>query len=134
PRAWVGGWKARLLAMLSSTLRRVPVRLGTAVPHDGASPLVSVDADHTALITFTTGSTGTPKAARRSHGFLSRQFDALLDELRPTEGDVDLTTLPIVLFINLGLGSTTVIPEFKPGRPERFNARKVAQQIATHGV
>jgi len=133
-RAWVGGWKARLLALVSRPLRRIPVRLRLSIPAGATSPIAAVDPDHSALITFTTGSTGTPKAARRSHGFLAQQFDALLDELQPTEGDTDLTTLPIVLFINLGLGSTTVIPDFKPSAPERFNARNVVEQMLAHGV
>ncbi|MBL7946160.1 MAG: AMP-binding protein [Flavobacteriales bacterium] len=133
-RAWVGGWKARLLALVSRPLRCTPIRLRISPPSGATTPLAAVDPDQSALITFTTGSTGTPKAARRSHGFLARQFEALLDELEPTEGDTDLTTLPIVLFINLGLGSTTVIPAFKPSAPERFSAGKVVQQILLHGV
>lgn len=133
-RAWVGGWKARLLALVSGPLRRTPIRLHLFPPARATTPLTAVDPDQSALITFTTGSTGTPKAACRSHDFLARQFDALLDELQPNEGDTDLTTLPIVLFINLGLGSTTVIPAFKPSAPERFNTRKVVQQMLVHGV
>lgn len=134
-RAWVGGgWKIRALSLISPPLRRMPIKLGIGLPAEGRSPLATVDPDTTALITFTTGSTGIPKAARRSHGFLAKQFEALLDELRPTDGDVDLTTLPIVLFINLGLGSTTVIPDFKPGKPELFNAAAVARQIEQHRV
>lgn len=133
-RAWVGGWKARILALVSRPLRRTPIRLHLSPPEGATTPLVAVDPDQSALITFTTGSTGTPKAARRSHGFLARQFEALLDELEPTEGDTDLTTLPIVLFINLGLGSTTVIPTFNPSAPERFSAGKVVQQTLVHSV
>jgi olefin beta-lactone synthetase len=133
-RAWVGGWKARLVAWVSRPLRRTPIKLRLSPPSGATTPLAAVDPDQSALITFTTGSTGTPKAARRSHDFLARQFEALLDELQPTEGDTDLTTLPIVVFINLGFGSTTVIPAFKPSAPERFSAGKVVQQILVHGV
>ncbi|NJM17110.1 MAG: hypothetical protein HC896_18550 [Bacteroidales bacterium] len=79
----------------------------------------NVEPHATALITFTTGSTGTPKAADRSHAFLKEQFNALLDEIKPSANDVDMPVLPIVLFVNLGVGCTSVIADFNVAEPNK---------------
>ncbi len=135
-KAFIGVFKIRLLSFLSKGLRRIPIRLGSKlkIPANGNfMPEPTVPSD-TALITFTTGSTGTPKAAKRTHGFLNEQFKALLDKIQPKAEDVDLTTLPIVLLINLGVGSTSVISTFKAAKPEKTDFRQVAQSIRKFGV
>lgn len=133
-RGFVGSPKARLLALLSRPLRRIPLRFGTALPPMATAVCSEVDADATALITFTTGSTGAPKAARRSHGFLAAQFNALMEELGPSPDEVVMTTLPIVLFMALGMGRTSVIPDFKPQRPETFRGPAVIGDLLRHKV
>jgi len=133
-KGFIGGWKLRLLAWFSGPVRRIPVKLGTRIPPSGVSDIQVVNPDDTALITFTTGSTGTPKAARRSHAFLAAQFDALTEELDPSPADVDMTTLPIVLFLNLGIGCTSVIPDFKPSKPASFNGKVVTDELRKHTV
>ena len=130
----VGGWKIRALARLSGPLRRIPIKLGTAMPPVSVCGTEPVDPDATALITFTTGSTGRPKAARRSHAFLAAQFDALTEEIAPTPADVDMTTLPIVLFLNLGVGCTSVIPDFDPRKPDSFRAEVIIAELRRHQV
>jgi acyl-CoA synthetase (AMP-forming)/AMP-acid ligase II len=133
-KGFIGGWKARTLGWLSGPVRQIPIKLGASLPPEGGTDIEAVDPDATALITFTTGSTGTPKAARRSHGFLAAQFDALIEELEPAPADVDMTTLPIVLFLNLGIGCTSVIPDFKPGKPASFRGEVVADELRRHKV
>ena len=134
-RAFVGTWKVRLLSFFSSELRKIPVKLGVNYKkNSGDLPMHETLATDTALITFTTGTTGTPKAAKRTHGFLKEQFDALIEKINPREGEVDMPALPIVLMINLGAGSTSVIPEFKAGKPAEMNAEKIWQQIKDHNV
>ncbi len=133
-RGFIGSWKLRALAFLSSPLRRIPIKFGMALPRPGASASAPVEADASALITFTTGSTGTPKAALRSHGFLAAQFAALLEELSPTPKDVVMTTLPIVLLMDLGIGCTSVVPNFKAGKPTSFRGETVAQEIEKQKV
>ena len=133
-RGFVGNWKARLLSWCSGPVRRIPIKLGTAIPPEGMSEMECGDPGHTALITFTTGSMGTPKAARRSQGFLAAQFDALIEELDPSSADVDMTTLPIVLFLNLGIGCTSMIPDFKPSKPASFKGDVIAHELRKHTV
>src|SRR5690606_6977711 len=106
-------------------LRRIPGRwmagrrLLRLERHRGGivTPPAEVPGDAAALITFTTGSTGRPKAAVRSHALLWAQHEALAEHLRLRPGDVDMPTLPIFVLNNLALGLTSAIPDFDPRRP-----------------
>jgi acyl-CoA synthetase (AMP-forming)/AMP-acid ligase II len=131
----IGTSKVRLLALFIAGLRKIPLHIGTkinrsATPHE----IAQTAPDDIALITFTTGSTGTPKAAIRTHALLNEQFKALADIIRPQPGDVSMPVLPIVLLINLGLGVTSVISRFKSGKVSAFNPKQVARSITSHGV
>lgn len=136
-RGFVGVFKARLYAWFSPSLRRVPIRLGTSLPrtsNDTSIPMAMVDPDEVALITFTTGSTGIPKAAKRTHRFLHAQFQALIDTLSPQAWEVDVTILPIVLLLNLGVGATSVIVPYKAGKTSSRDIPNLWRQLARHAV
>lgn len=140
-QGFVGVWKARVLSFFSKELRRIPVKLPLRNPQ---LPLIHkkesiheasvVTAEDSALITFTTGSTGIPKAADRTHGFLKAQFDVLKTKINPQVGDVAMPVLPIVLLINLASGSTSVIAEFNGRKPQKWKPEKTIRQIKKHKV
>lgn len=88
----------------------------------------------TALITFTTGSTGVPKAALRTHEFLHQQFLALQTTLKTTKDIVDMPVLPIVLLINLGLGVTSVLVNWNAKKPFKLDVERVLDRIIKFGV
>ena len=147
PRGFIGSPKAQLL-MLVSHLRKLPVKMmepplfdlpgknageGSPLTTGSGGPEALTDADE-ALITFTTGSTGRPKAARRTHGFLRVQHEVLSRSLGLSEDDVDLTTLPIFLLNNLALGITSVIPRFDPARPGDVDPPLIIDQVRSFGV
>ena len=118
-KAFIGISKARLFAFFSRPLRKIPVKLGTGYSTKAIQPnCETVSPNDTALITFTTGSTGIPKAAKRTHGFLKEQFNALIDKIEPKAMDIDMPVLPIVLLINLGAGATSVIADTKANNPD----------------
>jgi acyl-coenzyme A synthetase/AMP-(fatty) acid ligase len=134
-KAFVGIFKAKVIAFFSSELRKIPIKLGTNYTKSiVAPPIKRTNYSDTALITFTTGSTGTPKAAKRTHGFLNEQFNALLEKIDPSPDDIDMPVLPIVLLINLGAGCTSVIAEFKASKPDSMNTQKISNQINEYKV
>ena len=133
-KAFVGSWKAHLLRMFSKSIRRIPIKLGLSYSKKESTSICQTLLDDTALITFTTGSTGTPKAALRTHGFLYEQFKALEGEIQANPSDVDMSVLPIVLLINLAVGSTSVIAAFNPSKPTKIQPRKIVKQLINHGV
>ncbi|TND08132.1 MAG: amp-dependent synthetase and ligase [Bacteroidetes bacterium] len=133
-KGFIAGWKVRLLSIFSRELRRIPVKLGPGWSFVNHPQMNKTTADDTALITFTTGSTGTPKAAKRTHGFLQAQFDALVDKIQPKADDIDMPVLPIVLLLNLGTGVPSVIADYKSNKPGELDPGKIMEQIKTHKV
>ena len=141
--AFVGITKAHLLRLFSKELRKIPITLkisghkqrifeNLAGTSDNLPFLVN---EHeTALITFTTGSTGIPKAAKRSHYFLDEQLKALKEKVKSTSDDTELTTLPIVLFINLGVGATSIICNFNPRKLKKFKVEKTIETLKKYQV
>jgi len=128
-KGFIGIPKARFYALFLKELRKIPIKLRLNKRGSIAFPLAEVEGENTALVTFTTGSTGTPKAADRSHQFLLEQFKALEKLISPVPEDIDMTFLPIVLFINLGAGCTSVIPDAKLSKPNAFNPEKILVQL-----
>jgi acyl-CoA synthetase (AMP-forming)/AMP-acid ligase II len=142
PKAFIGTPKAQLLRLLSPAVRRIPVHLTAgrrvlplrrfeAAPAGDAAP---VGHDTPALVTFTTGSTGAPKAAARSHGFLWAQHVALANHVQPREDDVDMPTLPVFVLNNLAGGIPSVLPDFDPRRPADIDPARIHRQMVGEGV
>ena len=137
PAAFVGSPKAHLLRVAARAVRKIPTRFVTGgwVPgarrwRGGAPASVEgLDADAPALLTFTSGTTGRPKAAVRTHGLLAAQHAALSAALDLQPGDVDLATLPVVVLANLASGVTTVLPDADLARPGAFDVAPVLEQI-----
>lgn len=75
-----------------------------------------VDPEGIALISFTSGTTGTPKAIPRSHAFLMAQWKAISPLLQSDREEVDLVTFPVFALINLAEGRTSVLPNWKMSR------------------
>ncbi len=146
PKALVGVPLAHLLSLISPSLRRIPLRLCAkgwfpgAIPFsaanhlEGRADLEPVSPDAPALLTFTSGTSGTPKAALRSHGLLLAQLSALEILLDAQPHDVDLATLPIVALANLATGMTTAIPSVSLRRPAKLNTAPILEQIATQRI
>lgn len=94
----------------------------------------AVEKEHTALVTFTTGSSGTPKGANRTHRFLAAQHYALDLEIPYQDQDVDLPVFPIFSLNNLASGVSTVIPAFDVGVPGETDPDVLVAQILTTGA
>lgn len=98
------------------------------------SSIEPVSPDTPALITFTTGSSGTPKGAVRTHQFLAAQHKALDACIPYAEDDSDLPTFPIFSLNNLAAGITTVLPAINLAAPSSRDSSVLAQQISSAKV
>ena len=94
-----------------------------------AREIAPVQQDHTALITYTTGSSGTPKGANRTHRFLAAQHYALKRLFPYNQNDVDLPVFPVFALNNLASGITTVIPAIDISKPSPEDAKILVSQI-----
>ena len=135
-KAFIGCPKAFILKLLSKKVREV--KLNFVSNHIGKShkqmEIEPATPETTALITFTTGSTGLPKAAKRTHEFLLEQHYILKKHLNPDINDVDLASLPIFVLHNLACGTTSVIPDFNPQKPADINPKKILKDIEQNKI
>lgn len=139
PDAMIAVRRAHLLRLLCPALRRIPrhYAVGGGLPwtrrwdHVAASAAVGDHAqrdpaamtpDDAALLTFTSGSTGVPKCAIRTHGVLSAQYEALRDAIALEPGQVDFAALPIFALANLAGGLTTVLHDWSDPSITRVTA------------
>ena len=138
PDAFVGSPKAHVLRALVPAIRRIPrsLAVGGWAPlaqrferGDARAPIHELAPDAPALLTFTSGTTGQPKAAVRTHGLLAAQHAALSDALALAPGQVDLGTLPVVVLASLASGVTTVLPDTDLRRPGAYDTAPVLDQI-----
>ncbi len=97
-------------------------------------PATAVEQEHTALITFTTGSSGTPKGADRTHRFLAAQHYALDRCLPYLPTDIDLPTFPVFSLNNLAGGVTTLLPAINLARQAPTDGAVLLEQIRSTGA
>lgn len=140
PKAFFGSARAHLLRFRIRELRRVGLLIST-VPLPGSLYLslsarglqsavfAATEASDPAIITFTSGSSGAPKGAVRTHGFLLAQHRALKSSLHHHTGAMDLTTLPVFVLANLASGITSVIPDADMRHPGLIAPGPVIRQL-----
>jgi olefin beta-lactone synthetase len=96
--------------------------------------IAAVEGDETALVTFTTGSSGVPKGADRTHQFLVAQHVALDDAIPYKDSDIDLPAFPIFSLNNIAAGVNTVVPITDIGRPTEKDSLMLVSQILSSKV
>lgn len=141
PRAMIGCAKAHLLRLVSPALRRIPLKFSTDMPvwgaqrmnpeRTGSKPcgIHEAQSDAPAIIRFTSGSTGQPKAAVRTHGYLLEQQRVLQRSFGLTPGEVDLVTMPLFVLSNLAAGVTSLIPPVDLSSPGCVPPATVLEEI-----
>jgi len=87
-----------------------------------------------ALLTFTSGSTGEPKPVLRTHGFLRQQLKILHEIADIRERDVDYVAMPMFVLFNLARAITSIIPAADMRRPGRADPLLVYQQMLAEHV
>lgn len=149
PAGFIGIPKSHLLRLLNRKLATLPLSistgrvfcgipaktsLGKAASHPPEMEPAAVSADDPALITFTSGSSGIPKGANRTHGFLKAQHEALCAELDYRGDDIDMPMFPVFALRNLAAGITSVIPDMNFRKVAEVDAERILQQITDNGV
>jgi len=126
PDAIVAGRAAAAGRWLMRELRQIPAWLslrgpGGLIANGPVEPQSAErrSSEDSALLTFTSGSTGQPKPVVRTHGFLRRQL-AMIDAIAGVDdADVDLVAMPMFVLFNLARHITSVLPASDVRRPGR---------------
>ena len=149
PQAFIGIAKSHVLRLRDRRLRSIPIAITTGhrafglpakhnlrelLNHVGDAAIAAVDQQDSALITFTTGSSGTPKGVNRTHGYLLAQHNALQQEFPYTDDDVDLTMFPVFALNNLAKGITSVVPDMDFRKVAATDGQTIFNQIQSESV
>ncbi len=141
---FIGVPKAHLLRFLPA-IRRIPQKFitryrlpGTGrirpVPGADAADFPAAGGDILALITFTSGSTGSPKAIGRTHDFLYRQHLAVEQTLGRFPDDIEINTLPVFILSSLASGMTVSLPDVSLRNPGQADGELFLSQIRKKSV
>ncbi|UDQ98808.1 AMP-binding protein [Lentisphaerota bacterium WC36G] len=144
-KAFIGIGKSHILRLLDKRLFKLPITVTTTNSFCGFPAKYSYNkimgnakADYSifdcsvedsALITFTSGSSGLPKGANRTHGFLNAQHKALQSEFSYNDNDVDMPMFPVFALNNLARGITSVIPDIDFKNISNIAVDKIIDQI-----
>lgn len=96
-------------------------------------PLVKIHGEQTALITFTSGSTGEPKAADRNH-FVTYMQRYISSQNWQGHSDMEMTAFPLVVLNNLSAGGQTCLPAMNFTEMDRFSPEPILEQIRRHKI
>ena len=131
PKMFIGDPMAQKMRPHVPPLAALPIQVVTgSTPVEGAvtmeevirlggarNPMHPVTGETTALVTFTTGSSGTPKGANRTHEFLIAQHTAIDKHIPYAADAIDLPAFPIFLLNNLAAGIQTIMPAVDLAKP-----------------
>lgn len=136
PKLLIGIPRALALRVLIPGLRDVPTKYlwpWRMLPGPSRAPEpASLTADASALVTFTTGSSGTPKGADRTHEFLLAQHRALMEALGDVPAGAELVTLPIFGLHALASGRTCVLAPIAHATPAKYPPRRMLRALRRH--
>lgn len=96
---------------------------------------IEINDEDDALITFTSGTSGSPKGANRTFGFLFAQAETLKAHLgSPKQATVDYTNFPIVGLAAFALGNTVSIPQLNLMKLHESNPVDILKQLENQVV
>lgn len=131
--------RAARLFYLKRAIRKIPRKLLletliNSESKDFDASITQVDPDKTALITFTSGTTGIPKGFDRSHGFLLAQQEAHDEYFKHKPHEIDLTMYPVFVLSNLKSGMTSVLIKGDLRKVDEIDVEGLYHQIIEHKV
>jgi acyl-coenzyme A synthetase/AMP-(fatty) acid ligase len=97
-------------------------------------PVARTQADETAAVLFTTGSTGPAKGAVYTHGMFDAQVRLIRNSFDIQAGEIDLPTFPLFALFGPALGMTSVIPDMDPTLPAEADPHRLIEAIDDQGV
>ena len=100
----------------------------------GPWPILSSSGDREGIVTFTSGTSGLPKAANRTLSILQQQHHALSSVWVPKEGEVSMTCFPVSSLFYICHGATCILPAVDMKNPGQVNGNLVHQQMKDYSV
>lgn len=124
-------WRMRRFAMDGCTFGVRALKPGNAAAEFACA--TRAPDDH-GIITFTSGSTGAPKGADRTHGSLRAQHLAIRDHWPDADDDIDCTCFPVLVLHNLCCGISTVLPHADLSAPGNAEPSRICFQLQQENI
>lgn len=133
---WLIGPLRRIPIKFSMDRARGRVRSADQLAGDPsvAPPVCAREPDDEALITYTSGSTGAPKGADRSHGLLIEQVMTIPAMYTLDPDHVNFPAFPVAALAGLCCGVTTVLPPMSFARPDAVDPAAVIAEMCKWDV
>lgn len=145
PEAFIGIAKAHVARFALGWARKsikTKVMVGSRLPGGGVTlskleaqssdePFAPIepDAEETAAILFTSGSTGVPKGVVTPHRVFANQVRLLQSSFGIEPGERDLSTFPLFALFGPALGMASVVPIMDASRPAQADPNNLLQAL-----
>ncbi len=137
--ALVGINKYILYSNINKNLKKLKIKINVKIisklqNRNNLLKVEEVEKDYPAIMTYTSGTTGKPKIAARTHEFLGIQGSILENTLNYEKKDVEISTIPIFTLSNINVGITTIIAEANFASLGKSKAKPIVSQIINNNV
>lgn len=131
--ALIGITKYMIYANVNENLRKLAIKINVnklkKIKSNKKLEVSDNGKDFPAILTYTSGTTGKPKIAARTHEFLKLQGDILENTINYENTDIEISTMPIFTLSNINVGITTVIADGNFSNLGKSNPKKIMNQI-----
>lgn len=135
--AVIGITKYIMYSNINKNLRKLKIKINVnkiGELSDKELKIVEVEKEYPAILTYTSGTTGKPKIAERTHEFLGYQGEVLEKTINYEDMDIEISSVPIFTLSNINVGITTVITDGNFSNLRKSNPKKIVEQIINENV
>ncbi len=135
--AVIGFTKYIIYSNINKNLRNLKIKVNTNKIGTIISKklkIAEVENGFSAILTYTSGTTGKPKIAARTHEFLGYQGEILEQTINYEDTDIEISSVPIFTLSNINVGITTVITDGNFSNLGKSNPQKIVSQIINEKV
>lgn len=135
--AIIGTTKYIMYSNINKNLRKLKIKVNVnkiGAITDNKLEIVEVETEFPAILTYTSGTTGKPKIATRTHEFLGFQGEILEQIINYEDIDIEISSVPIFTLSNINVGITTVIADGNFSNLGKSNPQKIVNQIINEKV
>lgn len=126
--------KAAEAARGSTGCRNLSLAAVAAAGSEEPFAAIEPEAEETAAILFTSGSTGPPKGVIYTHDRFGAQVRALRSMYGIEPGEIDLCTFPLFALFAPALGMTSIVPEMDATRPAQVDPTRIIEAVQSFGA